>query len=77
MLMDGPARPLAYREIASLASSGCMSIAAQASSKVITPLPPSVHLTAVCFCSSSIFRGGVLALAHMAVRSRMEQHSAR
>lgn len=75
--MDGPDRPLAYLEIASLASSGDRSIAAQASSKVITPLPPSVHWTAVRFWSSSTFRGGVLALAHMAVRRRMEQHNAR
>lgn len=76
MLMASPTSRLAYLPIASLASTGFMSTAAHASSKVITPTLPPVHLTAVSFWSISTFRGGVFALAAMAVRRRSEQHSA-
>lgn len=63
--------------MASRAWSGCKSRASQASSKVINPTLPVVHLIAVCFWSISTFRGGVFALAAIAVRSSSEQHNAR
>jgi hypothetical protein len=69
--------PLAYLPMASLASTGFISTAAQASSKVINPRPPPTQAAAVRFWSTSVFRGGHFALATMAVLRSRVQHSAR
>lgn len=77
MVFMDPGRPdLAYRRIASLARPGSMSMAAQQSSNVISPRPPSTQRMAVFFWSTSTFLGGVFALATMAVRRRIAQQSA-
>ena len=77
LLMGLSAPPLAYDLIASLARPGSMPTAVQQSLNDSTPQSLSIHLAAVIFWSISTFRGGVFALATMAVRTKMAAHRAR